>query len=196
MYSDAEITELESVPKNIQSSIIEEISTPFLVIDRSLKVYFANTAGRSLHTFMPISIENEKLQLESPDFDSICRIFSLNNQKSYFYIKAFDTHQKLVIVTKLMQESNDALYLLTFDIIQLHPNTDFHLSSLFSLTPTQGKLGNLLVQGYSLNEAALGMGISIATVKTHLRDIFSKMGVNRQADLIRLLSFIMTFSSI
>jgi DNA-binding CsgD family transcriptional regulator len=44
-----------------------------------------------------------------------------------------------------------------------------------------------IARGVSANEAADMLGISEATVRTHLQRMFSKTGTSRQADLLRLL---------
>lgn len=55
------------------------------------------------------------------------------------------------------------------------------------LTPAEARLARLLAGGASLKDAAERLGVSINTVRTHLRQVFQKTGVSRQAELIRLL---------
>jgi DNA-binding CsgD family transcriptional regulator len=47
-------------------------------------------------------------------------------------------------------------------------------------------LATVLEQGGGVRELAERLGISLATVKTHLNHIFAKTGTRRQADLLRL----------
>lgn len=61
------------------------------------------------------------------------------------------------------------------------------LATLFDFTPAEAKLCLLLLNGASLDEACEKLTISRNTGKTHLRVIFSKTGVSRQAELIQLL---------
>lgn len=59
----------------------------------------------------------------------------------------------------------------------------------FGLTPSEIRvLAVLLEQGSGVREIAEYLGISIATVKTHLNHIFAKTGTRRQADLVRLVA--------
>lgn len=60
------------------------------------------------------------------------------------------------------------------------------LQRLFGLSQAESRLARLLVAGRDLADAAAELSISLSTGKTHLRHIFSKTGVNRQSDLIRL----------
>ena len=67
------------------------------------------------------------------------------------------------------------------------PDADL-LRLLFDLTPTEARLTRHLVEGRTPAEAAALLGIMDATARTHLRRVFAKTGVRRQAELVRLLS--------
>ncbi|MGE0699642.1 MAG: helix-turn-helix transcriptional regulator [Hyphomicrobiaceae bacterium] len=60
------------------------------------------------------------------------------------------------------------------------------LALLYDLTPAETRVLELIVEGRQPAEAAAHLGITLATVKTHLVRVFDKTGVNRQADLVRL----------
>lgn len=61
------------------------------------------------------------------------------------------------------------------------------IRQLFGLTPTETAVAMLLADGLSTEEAAQALGIRLNTVRVHLRSIFAKTGVDRQAALVRLL---------
>lgn len=61
------------------------------------------------------------------------------------------------------------------------------LATLFGLTPAEARLAHALSKGASLADYAEANNVSITTVKTHLGALFSKAGVNRQTDLVRLI---------
>ena len=61
------------------------------------------------------------------------------------------------------------------------------IRKLYDLTPAETSLALLLTNGMTLEEAAEEQGISKNTARTHLRAIFSKTGVTRQATLVRIL---------
>ena len=58
------------------------------------------------------------------------------------------------------------------------------LTRLYGLTQTEGKLVQLLVGGSTLDAAAKHLEISINTARTHLKHVFHKTGINRQAELV------------
>ena len=57
----------------------------------------------------------------------------------------------------------------------------------FGLTPKETHVLQTIVEVGGVPAAADVLGISPATVRTHVTGIFDKSGVRRQADLIRLL---------
>lgn len=57
---------------------------------------------------------------------------------------------------------------------------------LFGLTPAETALSLQLTNGLSLEEAAEALNIRRNTARAHLRSIFSKTGVRRQTELVRI----------
>jgi DNA-binding CsgD family transcriptional regulator len=58
----------------------------------------------------------------------------------------------------------------------------------FQLTPGEVRVLDAVLKVSGVSEIAEVLGISEATVKTHLQNIFGKTGVRRQADLIKLVA--------
>ncbi|MGR8948362.1 MAG: response regulator [Gammaproteobacteria bacterium] len=58
------------------------------------------------------------------------------------------------------------------------------LMRLYGLTKTEAKLVQLLVGGSMLDAAAQSLEISVNTARTHLKHVFHKTGINRQAELV------------
>ncbi len=61
------------------------------------------------------------------------------------------------------------------------------LSLLYGLTPAEATLAAAVVQGQGLDWAAAELGITMNTARTHLKQVFGKTGVRRQAELVRLI---------
>jgi DNA-binding CsgD family transcriptional regulator len=57
----------------------------------------------------------------------------------------------------------------------------------FKLTSTEARIALALVDGKTPKEYAYNARIKESTVRTHVKTIYKKCGVNRQADLVRLL---------
>jgi DNA-binding CsgD family transcriptional regulator len=62
------------------------------------------------------------------------------------------------------------------------------LGELFGLTGGQAKVAAALLEGRSPRQAAEALGLSFYTVRAHLTRIFEKTGVNRQAELVALMT--------
>lgn len=63
------------------------------------------------------------------------------------------------------------------------------------LTPAEARLAARLRFGLSLKEAAEELGISVNTARNQLKAVFEKLGVNRQADLVRHLAELAALAS-
>jgi DNA-binding CsgD family transcriptional regulator len=66
------------------------------------------------------------------------------------------------------------------------PSPQDAIAKLYKLTPTERRVLSGIVQVGGVPEVAEAMGISVSTVKTHLRRLFAKTGTDRQADLVKL----------
>jgi DNA-binding CsgD family transcriptional regulator len=61
------------------------------------------------------------------------------------------------------------------------------IQGLLDLTPAEALLARAIAGGRTLAEAARDAGICPATARTHLKRIFAKSGVSRQAELVAML---------
>jgi len=61
------------------------------------------------------------------------------------------------------------------------------VQQLFGFTRAEASLATLLAKGLALDEASAELGITRNTARAQLRSVFSKAGVTRQADLVRLI---------
>ncbi len=83
-----------------------------------------------------------------------------------------------------MQDSIGVLVLGTPEARHSIPNAI--LKTLYGLSEAEGCLLNTLATGADLSEACQQLAISPNTARTQLKSIFRKTGVNRQAELIKL----------
>ena len=80
------------------------------------------------------------------------------------------------------EESHVILYL--FDASLDRQVSRDVLTRLYGLTQTEARLVQLLVGGSTLDGAAEILEISVNTARTHLKHVFQKTGINRQAELV------------
>jgi DNA-binding CsgD family transcriptional regulator len=61
------------------------------------------------------------------------------------------------------------------------------LRSLYHLTPTEGRLADLLAEGHEIRRASAQLGITYETARFHLKKVLVKTGARRQSELARLM---------
>jgi DNA-binding CsgD family transcriptional regulator len=69
-----------------------------------------------------------------------------------------------------------------------HAPSEADLADFFGLSPAEARVAAALLTGRTLAEIAAASGIRITTVRTQLASILRKVGAERQADLVRILS--------
>jgi len=62
----------------------------------------------------------------------------------------------------------------------------WRMQQVYRLTPSESRIAALLAVGRTVEEIARARRVSEATLRSHLRSIFSKTGVRRQAELVYL----------
>jgi DNA-binding CsgD family transcriptional regulator len=58
----------------------------------------------------------------------------------------------------------------------------------FDLTPTEARTVQQLLDGDAINEIAVRLGLSVLTLRTHVRNVYAKIGVGSREGLFRALS--------
>ena len=61
------------------------------------------------------------------------------------------------------------------------------LGCQFNLTPSEARLALAMLQGKTVEQAAIELQLRIATVRTHVRNLLHKTRTTRQAELVRVL---------
>lgn len=67
------------------------------------------------------------------------------------------------------------------------PGLRVALRSLWGLTIVESRVAELAMEGMGTDELASALGMARGTAQVHLRNIFRKVGVHRQAELVAML---------
>lgn len=78
-------------------------------------------------------------------------------------------------------------YILLSDPAAPRASPALHFASAFGLTGQEADVAALLAKGLGLREIGVETGISYETVRTYIRRLFAKTGVNSQKDLVSTL---------
>ena len=61
------------------------------------------------------------------------------------------------------------------------------LRGAYNITSTESEVANALLSGHTPRDIAAARGVSLETVRTHLKHLYAKTDTRRQADLVRVL---------
>ncbi|RIJ42709.1 LuxR C-terminal-related transcriptional regulator [Pontibacter oryzae] len=74
--------------------------------------------------------------------------------------------------------------LLTSRLLHVFRQNSMAQNALTILTPRENDILKHLVKGYSYKQVATALGISLGTVRSHIENIYSKLGVNSKAEAV------------
>ncbi len=191
--------------RNLYSDVINKLSYSSFVLNGHGKVIQCNDNAEILiNTDAPVSLVADRLLIG----DSVMQIrfqrllmnlLSIRGRDGGPRVDALcvprgDDYSGLGVVARLVQESaciseHEAPAVIVFlrdSDYYAEPSVDI-ISSLLGISPTEARVALLLADGLSLTEVGRHLAMAHATVRTHLRSIFTKVGVNRQALLVRLI---------
>lgn len=99
-----------------------------------------------------------------------------------------ERHRVSLWLTRLQMPSRtgDAVLIIAADQHQALVALDA-LQQQFGLTLAEARLVQQMLLGLNTEEAAARLGVSLNTVRTHLKQIFAKCGIQRQAELMKVI---------
>ena len=182
---------------------LDRLDTGVVMVDGTCRIIFAsNMAERLLRENTELAVIRERLSLSSP----------AQHDKLLSLVRgAMDTAQgKIAQPGAALSIQRPHRMSLTLEVAPLRPTASAfgehrplalifirdpevpiavtRLRELFGLTRTEGAVAAALGRGVSVDDIAAGMGIGLATVRSHLKRIFAKTGTHRQAEAVALLA--------
>lgn len=186
----------ECLPSDYGDKLFPQIACHFLatgagakaVIDRERRIAWANSAATALlKTPLPVTIGNGFLAFEAGV--SACHewLGRVGPQPLRHFVCGASVGSWVVINAYSRQLDGSEVVLAEFTLS--HPPLRARTSGMsaqFGLTPAECDIIDALVRLEGPNEIAVRMGVSINTVRTHIRRLFGKLSVNSQVQLIRI----------
>jgi DNA-binding CsgD family transcriptional regulator len=196
---------LQTLVGTVGEAALESIPTAVILTDSRCKVHFANHAARRIlqkrnglgiasggnlecspsvrQPFLNFVYETsqcrEKCGLKAGGFVSIPR----SAGKRPYGVTASPIHYS----NPLPAANRPTVILIISDPDCEVEGVEAATRRLYGLTASEAKLAQILVSGKSLNDACDEMQIQRTTARTHLRNLFGKLGVRRQAELVSVL---------
>jgi DNA-binding CsgD family transcriptional regulator len=174
-------------------------NTAAVLVDRFGKIFAANAAAEQLLSG-DIRLKNGKLiHGDESGFPSLDRALSeiLNQTKAGLHIPVALPRKErgplLAYPSRLQRTIGNALADCQAIIILVDPDakknpTETTLRSVYKLSSAEARLAIQLSTGEALDRVAERLNISKETSRTQLKSIFAKVGVHRQAELVAVLS--------
>jgi DNA-binding CsgD family transcriptional regulator len=201
----------EDIDRNLFAAISERNEIGIIVTDRDGFVISCNSSARSIlgksdglilnSQSLTAANFNERKLLKQAIQQAIISDANGSTEKSSYTVMLVSRQESLpltvsVIPARLIAspdsrlheggESPSAVVLVADPEAPLTESVK-RVCELYSLTPAETRLTQLLIDGLTLAEIADLMQLKLATVRVYLKQIFMKTGVHRQPMLIRML---------
>jgi DNA-binding CsgD family transcriptional regulator len=184
-----------STQAGLQAAMLNRLNFPVLAITSEARVVQANRAAEAwlLQPGSPLAASSPRARDVTRMLRSACGIGQPALACGLRWRKP-DGGEYFLLAVPLPAASDIAwanqgptALLLVSDPAQARPDASAVLRQMFGLTAAELRVLGQLLQGATLQEAAAALDVSIATARTHLKSVFSKLGIRRQADLARML---------
>jgi len=181
--------------------LIDGVRQPVLLLDAGGRLLLANAAAdRMLATGEPFAVQGAVTTLRrSAEQDRFARLLraaldGTGLPGGWMRVEGENGSALAMFVAPLPGRHAEDLPSATAAMVVIHDPaaraapSNAMLRDLYGLTPTEARLAAMLTKGYDLTAAALTLGQAPATARIHLKAVFRKLGVGRQAELTALLS--------
>jgi ATP/maltotriose-dependent transcriptional regulator MalT len=152
--------------------------------EQVVDLVFAICGGDLRSALRALVIANEYLKRELTE---ACSALSLGEQAS----SLADTHQTFLdqeseigALLRSLQDNAERAGRLSELLSDTRPETGQMSSGIASLSPREHSVLELIAQGQSNKEIARELGIAPETVKSHVKNIFIKLGVDKRAKAV------------
>lgn len=181
-------------------NLLERMTTGAMLVDGGGRLLFANKAAEAL--FMPnggLRLSAGRLSATRTEENALlanligqCARQRLDDSGGELSLGSAGWKRRTLLILPLRQSmpvlTPAAPVAILFEVVDQSDETmTARLRLNYGLTPAEAAFAIEIAKGDGKRAAAERRGISYGTARTHLSNIFVKIGVNRQAELVRLL---------
>lgn len=190
--------------RDVYAGAVDQLSVASIILDEQGKLLTTNAVGRALlDQGAGLSLRDGRLMIEGREFNkelqsALEAIIKAQQNGETSVVRALrvprpGVRSDLGLVIKPVplsewsegQSSPSAAVFISDPDLKESTSRQV-LGELFELTPAEANLATLLARGLSLAQVSEAQHISQHTARAQLKSIFAKMGVSRQAELVRL----------
>lgn len=182
---------------------LDLLAAPVVLLADDAAVLHANAAARALLAARtPLAVHAGRLSSPQPEVAraihralALCRVGDDGLPRAGIGIPARHETEGVVALHVLPLGRSDvrprpvarAVAALFVSLPKARPGETADLvAALYGLTPAEARAFAAVADGRTPAEAARALGVAASTFRTHLLRVFDKLGVHRQADLVRL----------
>jgi DNA-binding CsgD family transcriptional regulator len=194
-----------SVEREIYSSAVDKLALAALILGKDGRIISANDTAKKLISIEPaICVVDGALVIEAPPvqkkYQEIVSRLLLSRQRGgsvevdAMRIPREENFNDLGVMFRSVPIKNridgrntPALVVFVSDSELRMDAHQVLVKKLFGFTKMEAQVAMLLADGLSIHEIADVLGSRLNTIRTHLRSIYIKTGVNRQALVVRLI---------
>ncbi len=194
---------LTTLRSNATESVIDGLSVGVVLVNAESKVVYTNKAARELLTPGRVArIASSRLRAEAPDINeklstaiAACAASNTATDQATISISLPGGEDSLVATILPISSGERYNVMKPFAaaaaVFLQKPAAKMQapmaaLQELYGLTPAELKIATAMIAGQAVGDIADLLGITDATVRTHLKSMFHKTGVHRQAELMQL----------
>jgi DNA-binding CsgD family transcriptional regulator len=191
---------LELQRAKAMTSALEMIGLPAAVLRRRGKLFAAN-AGFELMMPEVVQDRRERVALSNKRADAMLEdtlgrlaATGANGQSRSIAIPASEAMLPMIAHVMPVRRAAGEIFAHSIALMILTPVDRGEVPSaevlqgLFDLTPAEARVARGIGEGRTIDAIALASGVSRETVRTQLAAVLAKTGLNRQAELVALLS--------
>jgi DNA-binding CsgD family transcriptional regulator/PAS domain-containing protein len=172
------------------------VQQPVLILEGDARLVFANQAAqRLLDAADGIKLTDGRVvaahRADQADFAALLKPMNSSNGTGIIVALKRPRHQRPLLVQAMPLRKNarwdgaGRMVLLIDSRVARKPPPPEKLAELYDLTPAEARLWANLAAGATLAEIAARHRVSVNTLRVQLGSLFQKVGVHRQADLVR-----------
>lgn len=191
--------------KLILQETLDRLTIGTFILDGSGKIIDMNSAGRNIvRSDDGIRIVRERLVLSrSADSDRLAKTIKValawqETGRDESFVDALRATRKdgshLGILVRSVESGDGfrsavspSIIVYVCDSTQQTMPTERLVAQLFGLSASEAELATLLASGFTLVQAAEKLNVTENTIRSYAKRTFGKIGVSRQADLVRLM---------
>jgi len=188
---------------SVSQQALDRLASGVVLLDPSARVLFANRAARAIAAqhdgvYIADTLRVERTEVDAALSKAIESAILANpggdQCQSCFTVPRPSGKRGLMALVcplpatpEVGEGAEPAAVLFISDPEQRPALAPDRLCALFDLTPTEAEIAQALANGDRPADIAAERGVSSTTVAFHMRNLFEKTGVGRQADLIALI---------